>query len=257
MDSSEQFENSASQLTQEVVDYGWEQSAEIGDIMTAFAAAQSNFTDPPKDTKGQYGMHASMAGVYSATRKHLNKEGIAVIVAKSAQHDVGLVGVSVRLYKGAQFIGVHASTPIKADRQSYIWAQASGWTYLERYLTSGLTGVAPDDDDDGATVAKEANPDQREVQQATKAKKAEQQTWAEPRPAAGQGNDRTAQSGFLGSAAAINPKWNLTACRALLQGMYGHSVISKLNKEQIEAALENCRKGDPDEVLAGIEEPAQ
>lgn len=160
-------------FTPEIADYGWEQSAEVSEVMDAFAKAQLNFTDPVKDKQGQYGKHATMAGVYDSTRKHLNKEGIAVIVAKTAQHEVGMASVSVRLYKGGQFIGVHASSPIKAERQSYIWAQASAWTYLERYLTSGLTGVAPDDDDDGAAAA-EGKPDQRDVQESAQQQRREQ-----------------------------------------------------------------------------------
>jgi hypothetical protein len=238
-------------LTPEVVDYGWEQSSEIGDVMDAFAKAQAKFTDPVKDTPGQYGKHASMAGVYAAVRKHLNSEGIAIIVAKSAQHDVALVGVSVRLYKGPQFFGVHASTPIKADRQSYIWAQASGWTYLERYLTSGLTGVAPDEDDDGAGAAKDGNPDQSEVQQRTAQKKAEKRNDA---PDAAVADDKQKRSSFFAKAKELN--WGLDALKTLLKKKYGHFDTSKLTGAQIDEALVIMGKGDPDEVLANLDEPA-
>jgi hypothetical protein len=165
---SEEIEDGPFELSGQVpmLDYGQHQSREIADLIAALAKAQESFTDPKKDTQGQYGLHASMAGVYDSVRKHLNAQGIYVAVYKSADHAASLVGVCVRLHKGEQYIGAYATTPIKADRQSYIWAQASGWTYLERYLLSGLTGVAPDDDDDGAQVANKANPSQKDVRAA-------------------------------------------------------------------------------------------
>lgn len=236
-----------------VTDYGWEQSAEIGDFMGAFATAQAGFTDPKKDKQGQYGKHATMAGVYEAMRPHLNKNGIAVVIAKSADHAVGTVSVSVRFYKGAQFIGCHASTPIKADRQSYIWAQASGWTYLERYLTSGLSGVAPDDDDDGAAAANEANPNPKEVQQQHQKKTQPAKTKPEevtPETAAAPAS-RTA---FFNRTKELG--WGLAPVKVLLTKLYKTFDTSALSPEQLESAINIMSKGAPDEVIANLE-PAE
>ena len=238
-----------------ILDFGQHQSAEIGDLVTALAKAQESFTDPKKDKKGQYGKHATMAGVYEAVRKHLNKQGIYVAVYKSADHSVGTVGVCVRLHKGEQHIGAFATTPIKADRQSYIWAQASGWTYLERYLLSGLTGVAPDDDDDGAGAAKDANPDQREVQQQHKAQQAAKKTTPAQAEAAKESAAPPAnRTAFFNRTKELG--WGLAPVKSLLTKLYKTFDTSALSPEQLESALNIMSKGAPDEVIANLDEPA-
>lgn len=115
-------------------------------------------------------------------------------------------------------------------------------TYAMKYAYKAILGIADSEEVVDANQAETGNvaPQPKPAARA-----------AEPHPASGApATDRTAQAGFLGSAAAINPKWNLTACRTLLEKLFGHAVISKLTKDQIERALGECHKGDPDKVLA-------
>lgn len=229
----------ANDAVPEIVDYGCHQSAEIGDLIAALAKAQQNFTDPKKDKQGQYGKHATMSGVYDSVRKHLNEQGIYLAVYKSADHALGTVGVCVRLHKGEQYIGAFATTPIKADRQSYIWAQASGWTYLERYLTSGLTGVAPDEDDDGATVAiSEVDP-----------KQVQQQHRKKPDNASPPVQPKTASSLFLGKATK-EYGWGLSDIKAYLKRAYPESSsLGDLSEQQMNDALTFMSQNKPEAVL--------
>lgn len=219
----------------EIVDYGCHQSAEIGDLIAALAKAQQNFTDPKKEKQGQYGKHATMAGVYDSVRKHLNEQGVYLAVYKSANHALSTVGVCVRLHKGDQYIGVFATTPIKADRQSYIWAQASGWTYLERYLTGGLTGVAPDEDDDGATAAT-SEVDPKQVQQ--QHRKKPDSPPVRPKAAL-----------FLGKATK-EYGWGLSDIKAYLKRAYpDYSSLSDLTEAQMNEALNFMAKNKPETIL--------
>lgn len=268
MDSSEQLDLGPGEIRLlEPPTVTTDRSAKVGDLMVAMAKAQGEYDRAVKDSNNPYygSRYADLASITGAVRGAFSKHGIAIVQTVTADLERQTAGATTYLYFGEQWISTSCELPAvgkSKDGKDRFDAQTIGaaQTYARRYTLAPLASVAPEDDDGNTIVRDDARKFGNRPVPVSPAQVERTQVNApspEPHPAAGQGNDRTAQSGFLGSAAAINPKWNLTACRALLQGMYGHSVISKLNKEQIEAALENCRKGEPDEVLANLEGVAQ
>lgn len=236
-------------------------SAQVGDLMVALAKAQGEYDKAVKDSANPYygSKYADLASVTGAVRAAFSKHGIAIVQTVTADLEQQTAGATTYLYFGEQWVSTTCELPAvgkSKDGKDRFDAQTIGaaQTYARRYTLAPLASVAPEDDDGNSIVRDDARKFGKPAEPRYTPAQAEQmprQSQAEPHPASGvPANDQTVRAGFLGSAAAINAKWNMGACSALLKKMYGHSVMSKFNKEQIEAALAACRLGDPDEVLA-------
>jgi hypothetical protein len=119
-----------------------------GELNKALAAAQAEFPDIPKDKVNPHfkSKYASLDSMLSLTRGPLSKNGLATSFRTS---EAGLE--CVLLHQSGESI---TSGPIpllvqKNDMQGY----GSSVTYAKRYSFGCVTGISPDEDDDGNAAA--------------------------------------------------------------------------------------------------------
>ncbi len=133
----------------------WEQSAEVADIFTALAKAQSEIKNAKKSSDNPFfkSKYADLAEVTEACRGPLTKNGIAVVqgpVSRGSQ-----CGVRTMLtHNSGQWMACTAlATPKDSGPQSY----GSVVTYLRRYSLAGMAGVATEDDDGEKAEGRDKN----------------------------------------------------------------------------------------------------
>lgn len=122
-------------------------STQVGDLAAALAKAQGSFEAVGKDRENPHMRYryATLASVLAATRKGLSQNGIAVT------HEYNDGYLVTRLLCGEQWLESEARVALDQGKGlTQVQALGSALTYLRRYCLSGLLGVAPDDDDDGA-----------------------------------------------------------------------------------------------------------
>ena len=122
-------------------------------VYAALAAAQMEMGKALKDAENPHfrSKYADLASVVDAVRPALNTHGIAFFHIPT-QSEFGHAMETV-LYHGASETQIKATVPLilgKQDMQGY----KSATTYAKRIGLESVTGIAPDDDDDGnAAVA--------------------------------------------------------------------------------------------------------
>ena len=126
------------------------QSEKIGELVSALAKAQLEFTPALKDSDNPFfkSKYADLAANINAVRPALNKHGIAVIQADSSELERAIARVRTSLHCGEQWIASEAEAPA-IDKSGNVNVQTLGsaWTYLRRYTLQALCGLASEDDD--------------------------------------------------------------------------------------------------------------
>ena len=145
------------------------QSAEIGKLAEALAAAQADITGALKTSENPFfkSRYADLATVMEACRAPLSKHGLAVIQTTEGGTDTVTI-VTTLAHASNQWIrGRLTMKPVKADPQTL----GSCITYGRRYTLAAMVGVAPEDDDGNLAAGKSAagHPPLREAEPEKKA----------------------------------------------------------------------------------------
>jgi hypothetical protein len=126
------------------------QSENIGELITALAKAQLEFTPALKDSDNPFfkSKYADLATNINAVRPALNRHGIAIIQADSSELERAIARVRTSLHCGEQWIASEAEAPA-IDKSGNVNVQTLGsaWTYLRRYTLQAICGLASEDDD--------------------------------------------------------------------------------------------------------------
>ncbi len=147
-----------------------QRSDQVGDLITALAKAQLEFTPALKQNEGkiqgtsktgnnyEYSYkYADLAANIEAVRPALNKHGIALLQFPEVDLEHQTVSVMTALHCGEQFISQTFEAP-SAGRQGFnVQSIGAATTYLRRYGLQALCGLASEDDD-GNSVATENKP---------------------------------------------------------------------------------------------------
>ncbi len=140
-----------------------ERSEQIGELMTALALAQNEFTKLLKDSDNPFynSKYSDLASVIDAVRPSLNKQGIAVFHTLDSDLESMTANCTVWMFKGEQFISFTPPAPAvgKAkDGKEKFDVQTIGavWTYLRRYTLQAICGLASEDDDGNSLASTEA-----------------------------------------------------------------------------------------------------
>src|ERR1035437_2507452 len=132
------------------------QSEHVGELITALAKAQAEFTPAIKDSDNPFfkSKYADLAANLNAVRPALNRNGIAIIQADGSDLSRGAAIVRTSLHCGEQWIAVEAEAPA-LDKSGNINVQTIGsaWTYLRRYTLQAICGLASEDDDGNSLAA--------------------------------------------------------------------------------------------------------
>ncbi len=122
-------------------------SPQINELATALAKAQGIMQTARKDSENPFfrSSYADLASVWEACRKPFSENGLCIIQTTDNDNDA-IVIITTLLHSSGQWIcGRLRIKPIKEDPQSI----GSAITYARRYALAAITGVAPEEDDDG------------------------------------------------------------------------------------------------------------
>lgn len=153
-------------------------SITISKLATALAKAQGEMENADKDGKGTYGNYATLAATWLAIRKPLSKNEIAIY-----QRILTIGGkptmCTMLVHSSGEFMD-DCELELKFDangRMNAMQAMGSAVTYSRRYSLQAVTGIAPQDDDDGAGSgdAKQQSNQQRQTQNQTQGQQKNQQ----------------------------------------------------------------------------------
>jgi hypothetical protein len=138
-------------------------SEQIGELVTALAKAQLEFTSAVKDSDNPYynSKYADLNAVINAVRPALNKHGIAMMHNLESDLERQVAIVTVGLYCGEQFMEIEVEAPatgkgkkeaddMKAPTRFDVQTIGAAWTYLRRYSLQAICGLASEDDDGNA-----------------------------------------------------------------------------------------------------------
>jgi ERF superfamily len=148
-------------------------SEQIGQLVTALALAQTEFTAISKNRVNPHtgSRYADLEGVIAATRPALSKNDLVIIQIPIENNDAKEAGAfSMLAHKSGEFISTELLLPgtmkardgvLKYDAQSV----GSAITYAKRYTWQSLTGVAAEEDDDGNAASGRESSSQNEQEQ--------------------------------------------------------------------------------------------
>lgn len=147
-----------------------QRSEQIGDLITALAKAQAEFTFAAKDSTNPAfnSKYADLAANISAVRPALSKHGIALMQFDASDVERQTASVTTTLHHGEQWIGITAEAPAVGQKGFNVQSLGACWTYLRRYTLQAICGLASDDDD-GNSLAVENSPVVRKTKAETKA----------------------------------------------------------------------------------------
>lgn len=136
-----------------------ERSNQIGDLVTALAKAQAEFTHASKDSANPAfnSKYADLAANIIAVRPALSKHGIALMQFDASDVERQTASVTTALHCGEQWISVTVEAPAAGRGGFNVQSLGACWTYLRRYTLQALCGLASDDDD-GNILAVENKP---------------------------------------------------------------------------------------------------
>lgn len=186
-----------------------EHSENIKELATALAKAQMKITDAGKDALNTHFKvkYTTLSAAFAACRGPLAEQGIAIIQGcYNAGSDIGVW--TMLTHSSGQWMRCYLHMrPFKYDTQG----AGSVITYLRRYLLMAMTGVAPDDDDDGegAVGHRELGSSQYAQQRAPVVQHV---AGAGPKPS---GEKEKAREDFIGLKKAIIAAPHDTALKAL------------------------------------------
>jgi len=132
------------------------QSSSTGMIAAALAKAQSGFTFAAKDRKGYGYKYADLQGILDAVRKGLTENGIAVS-QQMVPAEGGFTLRTVLFHESGEWIAselpIHQSLWLAGEKgKPAMQNMGSCITYARRYALSAIAGIAPDEDNDAATL---------------------------------------------------------------------------------------------------------
>ena len=146
-----------------------ERSENIGELVTALAKAQGEFSAAVKDSDNPYynSKYADLSAVINAVRPALSKHGIALIQTSEADLERQTASVTTSLHLGEEWISNTAEAPAtgkgkkapddpSAPTRFDVQTIGAAWTYLRRYTLQGLVGVPAEDDDGNSVVGNNA-----------------------------------------------------------------------------------------------------
>lgn len=120
------------------------QSAEIGELAKALAAAQGQMDAAKKDSKGNYGKYTTISSILEVVKDALSRNGLAVVQAPMPCDAGNICLRTTLMHTSGQWIASQLS--MKAENVS---PQKIGSviTYARRYALAALLGVGQEDDD--------------------------------------------------------------------------------------------------------------
>lgn len=136
-------------------------SEQVGELVSALAKAQAEFTPAVKDSHNPFydAKYADLNAVINAVRPALNKNGIAMMHTLESDLERQCAIVTVGLYHGEQFMEVKVEAPAtgraKKDERNEgvaptkfdVQTIGACWSYLRRYTLQAICGLASEDDD--------------------------------------------------------------------------------------------------------------
>ena len=136
-----------------------QKSEQVGELITALAKAQAEFTFAAKDSTNPAfnSKYADLAANIQAVRPALSKHGIALIQLDESDVERQTASVTTSLHFGEQWISVTAEAPAVGLKGFNVQSLGACWTYLRRYTLQALCGLASDDDD-GNSLATQNQP---------------------------------------------------------------------------------------------------
>lgn len=136
-----------------------QRSEQIGELITALAKAQAEFTFAAKDSNNPAfnSKYADLAANISAVRPSLSKHGIALMQFDEVDLERQTASVTTSLHFAEQYISIMAEAPAVGMKGFNVQSIGACWTYLRRYTLQALCGLASDDDD-GNSLAVENKP---------------------------------------------------------------------------------------------------
>jgi ERF superfamily len=134
-----------------------QQSETINELAAALAKAQASMRGATKDATNPHfrSRYADLASIWEACRGPLTSNGLTILQAPATifagEPLAAQVSVTTRmLHSSGQWLEGTVSAAVKPDPQSI----GSAITYLRRYGLASLAGVAPEDDDGEAAMAR-------------------------------------------------------------------------------------------------------
>jgi hypothetical protein len=143
-------------ISRDIVTVAVEHSAQIGDLMTALAKAQTEMENPELDKENRFHkLYSSKAAVRNATIPILARHGIATTQHPCYLKAVGVVRCTTILWHGEQWLKSTLESPVvmpgqnialeKLNHQDY----TSVFTYISRIALKAVSGVCDESDEDG------------------------------------------------------------------------------------------------------------
>lgn len=217
-------------------------------IHVALLAAQSEMEPAIKSAENEtfQNTYADLSAVVRACRSALNKNGIAffhVATKDGAEH-----GMRTTLFHADSATALECDVPLILSRRD-MQAYKSATTYAKRIGLESLTGIAPEDDDDGNAASGRDKPDPRQQRREAASEAARTQ------PAA-KYSDRAGTEGHPEEIPPAHPnaRWQDTVCHVGKAGgeMKGKTLAELTEKHLKYLAFEwNPKKPTPaDTALA-------
>ena len=126
-------------------------SEQLDQIAPALLAAQQEFANPKKDTKGHHYKYATLDQVIDCVVPVLNTHGI-MLTQNHVASEPGTVGLSTTLiHESGQFIESTMTIPMEGNKSMIACQQyGSASTYARRYAIQSAAGLCAEADDDAA-----------------------------------------------------------------------------------------------------------
>jgi ERF superfamily len=212
-----------------------ERSEQVGDLITALAKAQAEFTFAAKDSSNPAfnSKYADLAANIIAVRPALAKHGIALMQFDASDVERQTASVTTALHFAEQWISVTVEAPAVGMKGFNVQSLGACWTYLRRYTLQALCGLASDDDD-GNSLAVENKPvASKKLKEDLKASLAD---------------TSVVRSQFFAKAKELG--WGLGEIKKYLIAVFQDGSTSKLSEKQLADTLEAFALVKPEEYFA-------
>ena len=218
-----------------------QRSEQIGELITALAKAQAEFTFAAKDSNNPAfnSKYADLAANISAVRPSLSKHGIALMQFDEVDLERQTASVTTSLHFAEQYISIMAEAPAIGMKGFNVQSIGACWTYLRRYTLQALCGLASDDDD-GNSLAVENKPVPAKAK--TTPKQAETEAAA-----------TSIRSGFFSKAKECG--WGLADVKKFILKAYPEAggSTANLTEEQLQDAVKIMAENKPTDILKPAE----
>jgi hypothetical protein len=130
---------------------------ELNEIAQSLSQLQGEILNATKDKKGYNYSYADLAQILEISRPLMAKHGLSLTQMPTTQTD-GKIGLtSLLMHKSGQSIQSFYELPIESGaKMSTAQACGSVITYMRRYATAAILGIAQTDDDSDFQILKKA-----------------------------------------------------------------------------------------------------